>query len=111
MKRYRFAIVIASLVVGCSYINGQGDAEKFVEQFKSAHMSAAKSVTHTCQTRDTDDNGYVSCTVTVDWGIANERPEIVPIECAVNKVGSGCNVEGCRPLSAFGMRRGPSGAN
>lgn len=106
----RYAVVAIFCILGCSYMNGKGDAEKFVEQFKRTHLASAKTVTHHCQGRDTDDNGYVACTLTVDWGIANERPEIVPIECAVNRTGSGCNNEGCRPLATFGVRRSNQGS-
>lgn len=102
MKRYQIAVLVIATLVACSYANGKGDAEKFIASFVQEHMAGAKSVHHTCQTRDTDDNGYVSCTLTVDWGVEGERPEIVPLECAVNRFGSGCNNEGCRPLAAFG---------
>ncbi len=102
------ALLISCLlsVAACSYINGKGDAEEFAATFQHEHFANAKTVSHTCQSRDTDNNNYVSCTFTVDWGIAENPPEIIPVECAVNRVGNGCSNEGCRPLAAFGVRRG-----
>lgn len=108
INNWKPIVLVLISLAACSYINGKGDAEKFVEQFKATHLAEAKHVTHHCQGRDTDENGYVSCTLTVDWGIQGERPEIIPIECAVNRAGNGCSNEGCRPLATFGRRGGPT---
>jgi hypothetical protein len=108
-KRAWFSVVTALGVVGsmvaCSYIAGSGDADKFAEDWSRVNTFGAADVSHQCQTRDTDGNGYVSCTVSVQWERGNPRREMIPIECAVNRVGNGCNVEGCRPLAAFGRPR------
>jgi hypothetical protein len=105
-RNLKFAAFVILTVAACSYVNGKGDAEKFVEDFTTTHLADAKTVTHHCQGRDTDENDYISCTLTVNWGIAGERPEIIPIECAVNRAGNGCSNEGCRPLATFGRRGG-----
>lgn len=47
-RNLKFIAIVLSCVAACSYINGKGDGEKFVEQFKATHLSGAKTVTHHC---------------------------------------------------------------
>lgn len=96
-----FASVLSSMAA-CGYINGKGDADKFAEQFIDDNFPGAVATSHQCQSRDTDGNGYVTCSVSVQWDASSPRREVVPLECAVNRAGNGCNNEGCRPLAVFG---------
>lgn len=92
------AFCIVASIAACSIINGQGDAKKFAEQFAQENYGRAAHYSINCQTRDTDDNGYVTCSISVQWDNENPRRELIPIECSVNRTGSGCNNEGCRPM-------------
>ena len=81
-----------ALLIAGSYIAGQGDAPR------AAHAWGAKFrkgwTVGECQPRDTDDNGYITCTlIGPDEG---DDPE--PIECGVNRWYHGLNVEGCKPV-------------
>jgi hypothetical protein len=89
-------------MAACSYVNGQGDAKKFAERFIADNFHDAAATSYQCQSRDTDENGYVTCSVTVQWSADDPAREMIPLECAVNRTGSGCSNEGCRPMVAFG---------
>lgn len=110
MRVSRFSITLAAAVLmsiaACSYYNGRGDAEEFARRFVADNFVGAHDVSTQCQGRDTDDNGYVTCSVTVQWDKDDSRREMIPLECAVNRVGSGCSNEGCRPLATFGRSGG-----
>lgn len=111
-KSSNWPVILAGVVcavfgigwAACPYVNGRGDANKFAAAWISENLPDATRTSHTCQSRDTDNNGYVTCTVSATF-IGDTRPEIIPLECGVNRVGTGCNVEGCRPLATFRVRR------
>lgn len=96
MRNTLFAIVIGVLT-GCSYMNGKGHADEYARDWVATNIPANLHPRFQCMTRDTDDNGYVSCTVTYDVP-TDGTVEMLPIECGVNEVGTGCGNEGCKPL-------------
>ena len=104
-SRYKFSATIAAAVLAsmaaCSYMNGRGDAKKFAEEFIAQNFADAAATHYQCQSRDTDGNDYVTCSVTVQWDPTDSAREIIPLECAVNRTGNGCNNDGCRPLVTF----------
>lgn len=99
MKRLNLVAFIVAFAA-CSYINGKGDAEESAAAWVRDNLPGATFSNHECQDRDTDDNGYVSCTVSVRWE-NDPGIEIIPIECSVNRAGNGCGNKGCRPLATF----------
>jgi hypothetical protein len=80
-----------ALLAAGEYIAGQGDAveeaESWVHQFRPGWRLGD------CQPRDTDNNGYVTCTLVKGAG-----EEIEPIECGVNRWYHGWRVSGCKPV-------------
>lgn len=73
------ALFLGLLAVGCGRHVGTADAEAWVHMF----YPKATSVTATCAEFDTDQNGYVSCTVKAD-------DMLVGLECPNNQ-NTGCN--------------------
>lgn len=102
-SRWKFTSLVLMGLVGCSYISGKGDADKFADEWAATNLDGAEDVAHTYQSRDNDDNGYVTCTISARWPGSSER-QIIPVECGVNRTFTGCQVEGCRPLTPLGIR-------
>ena len=95
LKNAIFAVALYALM-SCSYVNGKGDADEYAATWVTQNIPANLKPRFQCMSRDTDDNGYVACTVSYDT--PDGTIEMLPIECVVNKVGTGCGNEGCKPL-------------
>jgi hypothetical protein len=95
LRNVILAVTIGGLT-GCSYMNGKGDADEYAQTWVTQNIPANLKPRFQCMSRDTDDNGYVSCTVSYDT--PDGTIEMLPIECGVNKVGTGCGNEGCKPM-------------
>lgn len=84
-----FGILFAIIAAGLSNSNsGQAehDAKAFVQK-----MYGAPDAKASCMDRDTDANGYVSCTAVYPG--ANGQMNMVPLECAANfSLNSGCKM-------------------
>lgn len=65
---------------------GTGEAETSAKAFAARHFEGHKGIE--CMTRDSDSDGYVSCTIFLP-------NEAVGIECATERLG-GCGNSGCR---------------
>lgn len=87
------AVII--LVVGGSFWAGAGDAPASAEAWVKEWRPGAKVE---CQKRDTDGNGYVSCTVGFE---RNGEREVESIECGVNRWYHGFNTSGCRLTKGY----------
>jgi len=78
-------IILLIILCGCVRIHeGTDDAKSFLATF----YPEAKSILVQCQTYDTDQNGYVSCTGKVD-------EKLIAMECPVKNPGCVTNTE-CR---------------
>lgn len=93
-------VAFGGLVAGGSYMAGKGDAEAFAREW-STRFRPGSDVE--CQGRDTDSNGYVTCTVSYEQ---DGRTEVEPIECGVNRWYHGLDVTGCNPLVYIPARGG-----
>lgn len=80
------------LAAGSAYFAGQGDALDAARDWAAKWRSDAAIE---CQARDTDDNGYVSCTVGIPGG------EIRAIECGIDRWYHGWGVTGCRLMKGY----------
>ncbi len=93
------AILVATLILslGSSYWAGQGDGARFAREW-TARWRPDSDVE--CQPMDTDDNGYITCTVGQQTAErATSKPVILDaIECGVNRWYQGYKVTGCRLL-------------
>jgi hypothetical protein len=105
MKNWKLTTAVLAAFIGCNYINGKGDADKFADEWAAANLDGATDVRHTCQSIDSDDNGYVTCTVSVTWPGSSER-QIIPVECGVNRATTGCDIQGCKPMMPYSRPRG-----
>lgn len=98
--KYVWAITLVGFA-GCNHLAGKGDAEQFAAAWVEQNLVGAKATHAECQSIDSDDNGYVTCTASATWP---EGREIYPIECGVNRWHTGCNIQGCRPLAPLTFR-------
>lgn len=78
-------IVIGIFAFG-AYIAGKGDADHAAQQWVDRWAPGAA---FECQSRDTNDDGYVTCTVKQD-------DQLESIECGVDRWYHGWQTEGCR---------------
>ncbi len=79
-------LVIGGLFVTRCFFSG-GQAEKEAHKWAASMGYDIQGVS--CVDRDTDGDGYVSCTVNV-----KSNPQPIPIECAVSiSMNSGCRVQ------------------
>lgn len=83
--------VAAALAAAGAYIAGQGDAPLFAKSWAEKHRPGWS--VGECQSRDTNDDGYITCTLD---GPPGSDPE--PIECGVNRWYHGYRVSGCKPV-------------
>lgn len=105
MKNWPLTLAVLASIAACGYFNGQGDAEKYAKEWVDTNLQGAKHTSFTCTGRDTDDNGYVSCTASAMWE-GETRPDIIPLECATGKsTGGGCGSSGCKALPTFQNNR------
>lgn len=90
------ALVAGAIFAGVAvYLAGQGDGLKFAREWVLRYRPGW--TVGECQPRDTDDNGYVTCTLVPPSGDPDgDDPE--PIECGVNRWYHGLNVTGCKPV-------------
>ena len=91
------ASLVGSVSAACalgaagSYIAGQGDAPMFAKEWTEKHRP--DWTVDECRSRDTNDDGYITCTMD---GPPGTDPE--PIECGVNRWYHGYRVSGCKPV-------------
>ncbi len=84
-----FGILFAIITAGMSN-NNSGQAEHEARAFVKK-MYSTPDANVSCMDRDTDANGYVSCTA-VYPGV-NGQMNMVPVECAANfSLNSGCKM-------------------
>lgn len=93
-----FGLCACIVIVGGfgSIIAGKGDSERFADEWVKRWRPGAVVE---CQARDSDDNGYNTCTVgwTDDAGVSH----VDAIECGINRWYQGFNVTGCRPMKGY----------
>lgn len=113
MKKITTIVAIAVLTAGCTYIAGSGEAPQAARDWADEHVVAGRSglrVSTSCTGRDTDNDGYVSCTLTVvDASTQDEHQwptETHTLECGVNHPLSGCATTGCKPSFGSGTVKG-----
>lgn len=82
----------ATLAIGGSYFAGRGDAAESAKAWVAKWRPGASIE---CQARDTDGNGYVSCTV------GGDGAPIEAIECGVNRWYHGFQTRGCRLMKGY----------
>lgn len=83
MKKTMLFLLI-TIVASC---RGVGEAENSAKSFADRRFEGNKGVE--CMTRDTDGDGYVSCTVFMP-------NDAIAIECATENHALGCHSTGCR---------------
>lgn len=83
MKKTLLFLLIAT-VASC---RGVGEAENSAKSFADRRFEGHKGVE--CMDRDTDGDGYVSCTVFMP-------NDAIAIECATENLRAGCSSSGCR---------------
>jgi len=89
MKKLSFIVVGLFLVVSCF---GSGDAPDHAEKWASKHYASKYSSTE-CGASDSDDDGYVSCTVF----FKDDTRDPLAIECATGHGVLKCDKpKGCR---------------
>lgn len=96
-----FGAIMLALVGASIFWNYQTAAERHDNAVELAHQWSSEiygedDVRISCQSTDSDSNGYVSCTVM-------HEDQLIPIECAsyvLFNLG-----DTCRPLSVVGIRR------
>lgn len=87
------ALAGAALFGAGAHWAGPGDAHKFAQEWVDKwHPNDSAQIE--CQGRDTDDNGYVTCTV--GWKDPDGATQLEAIECGVNRWFHGYNITGCR---------------
>lgn len=90
----RWIFTMATLMlfgVSCSQCGGSGDAPASARKWAEAHY-AGKYTSVECLPRDTDGDGYVSCTV-----FFKKAGDVIGLECATGRInGDGCSQKGCR---------------
>lgn len=80
------------------YLAGQGDGPAFARQWVQRwHPAAAPEVE--CQELDSDDNGYITCTVGYDD--EQGKHQLEAIECGVNRWYHGYRTTGCRLMRGY----------
>lgn len=90
-------VVLAVLETAAPHIAGQGDAPRFAAQWRDRWKPGAELE---CQPRDTDNNGYLTCTVGTPG-----TDDLTAIECGVNRWYHGLNVTDCRLMRGFSGRQ------
>lgn len=73
--------ILLSILAGAMNNNNSGQAEHDAKAFVTK-MYGATNANASCMDRDTDNNGYVSCTVVYDK--ANGEQVAMPLECGAN---------------------------
>ncbi len=98
MKRYFLIAAIALLLCGCRDTGPEvkGAAEAAARGHITSLYPGAVIVGGTCQSADSDGNGYVSCTVTMREA-EGKSIQRVDLECGY---GYG-NVDGCRAPKTY----------
>lgn len=91
------AVLVGSWLTKCS--SSRDEAEEEARSYAQKMGMEIKGVS--CMNLDTDDNGYVSCTLNVIEKDGKTSP--VPIECASKW---SFNNDGCREALVNGFRRG-----
>lgn len=107
MKKLALVVLVILLAISCKM--GKGDSEKYAREWAEKHYSGQYKMIE-CQSSDSDDDGYVSCTVFFDDGSAeagNAPRDPLAIECAHGHGNTWkCNKqEGCRMATGKGIRR------
>ena len=84
-----FGILFTIIAAGLSNSNS-GQAEHDAKAF-AQKMYGASDAKASCMDRDTDANGYVSCTVVYEG--VNGQVNTIPVECAANfSLNNGCKM-------------------
>lgn len=84
------------LTVCGPFIAGQGDAPRDVELWIERNIPEPV-LNLECQPRDTNEDGYVACTVST-------ATRVIPLECGVNRWYHGCNNAGCKIQRGIGAQ-------
>lgn len=87
--KHLFSFIAITSLFSCT----AGEAEDSANSFANRHFENHKGVE--CMSYDTDDDGYVSCSVFM-------ADKIIPIECATNHYG--CGNSGCRGATGKNRR-------
>lgn len=107
MKKLAFWVITFTLIMSCKM--GSGDAPTYAREWAEKHYSGEYSEVE-CQSSDSDDDGYVSCTVFFKKPEASDSrsPDPIAIECAHGHGNwSKCNKQtGCRLATGKGVRKG-----
>lgn len=80
------------------YLAGQGDGPAFARQWVERWHPAAHPEVE-CQELDSDDNGYITCTVGYDD--EQGKHQLEAIECGVNRWYHGFRTTGCRLMRGY----------
>jgi hypothetical protein len=91
-----FSVLVGMQVITCA--SSQGLAEEEARNYAAKMRLTLKGVS--CMNRDTDGDGYVSCTLNVVE--KDGSTSLVPIECAAKWT---YNNEGCKEAFVNGLRR------
>jgi hypothetical protein len=71
-----------TLTIGCKAIVGADtdEAEGYAKEFVAKNFPGQEVISIECQNADSDDNGYVSCTVSIKG--KDGEPKLLALECA-----------------------------